>query len=226
MEDQALFSVMAQCFGPVSEQEWSQLTAADEWQDFLGAARSALQDSRLLGAEAAPARQLRGFCPLQEFLSVGEVDALFRPPTFAEKESFAARHFTGGLPASALPVESLYEVRAGRATGAYWGDAARSVSALVESLGLEVPHAFSACPDHLALELDLMAVLLRSGCAAQARAFFAERFSWLTAYRMRLLELGSQASFYVGLVDVLLGMREQQLMVMQSTFAPYETCIR
>ena len=32
--------------------------------------------------------------------------------------------------------------------------------------------------------------------------------AWLTAYRMRLLELADDARFYIGLVDVLVGMRE------------------
>ena len=32
----------------------------------------------------------------------------------------------------------------------------------------------------------------------------------MTAYRMRLLALGEEASFYVGLVDVILGIRAQQ----------------
>lgn len=259
MEDQALFSVMAQCFGLVDEDAWAKLTTAPLWPDFLDGVRRALQEDRLLGDPRVPARQLHGCCPLQEFLSVGEVNALFCPPSFAEKQLFSARHFTGGLPESAVPAESLYQsgriCRGGRGNrggqdgqggrsdqsgrsdqgsrggagaardkGGYLGTPARYMQALTSSLGLEVPPAFRACPDHVALELDLVAVLLRSGRHAQARTFFVERFAWLTAYRMRLLELGSEASFYVGLVDVLLGLREQQIMLMQPT-VQYEACI-
>lgn len=253
MEDQALFSVMAQCFGPVDEDAWVKLTAAPLWPDFLDGVRRALQEDRLLGDPRVPARGLHGCCPLQEFLSIGEVNALFCPPNFAEKQHFSACHFTGGLPDSAVPVESLYQgdcgsrsgrggrgeqdgqggrsdqgsrggAEAARNAGGYLGTPARYMQALTSSLGLEVPPAFRACPDHVTLELDLVAVLLRSGRHAQARTFFVERFAWLTAYRMRLLELGSEASFYVGLVDVLLGLREQQIMLMQPT-VQYEACI-
>ena len=92
-----------------------------------------------------------------------------------------------------------------------WQPGSKSpVGELVERLGMEVPPAFSACPDHLALELDLVAVMLRSGMREEARQFLAERFAWLTAYRMRLLALEDDARFYIGLVDVILAIRAQQ----------------
>ena len=121
-----------------------------------------------------------------------------------------------GLPESAVPAESLYTTWSNgslpspfsKAEGMYQGDSARYMRDLVERMGMRVPPEFSACPDHLALELDLAAVLLRSGMRDAARQFVLERFSWLTAYRMRLLELADDARFYIGLVDVLVGMRE------------------
>lgn len=78
---------------------------------------------------------------------------------------------------------------------------------LVRRMGMSLPPAFADCPDHLSIELDLLAVLLRSGITHQAREFLSERFAWLPAFRLRLLELEDQAHvrFYVGLVDVLLG---------------------
>lgn len=217
MEDEAVFSVLAQCFGPVDETEWNQLTRGPLWSDFLDGARRVMQADEL-GVQAAPLARARRRCPLQEFLSSGEVNALFAPPTYREKQAFAARHFAGGLPESAVPVESLYRAwSAGSAPapfsqqqGLYLGDSAHYLRELVERLGMEVPPAFAACPDHLALELDLVAVLLRSGMRKEARQFLAERFGWLTAYRMRLLALDDDARFYIGLVDVIVAICTQQ----------------
>lgn len=222
MEDAAVFSVLSKCFGAVDEGEWNCLTESRAWSAFLDGVRRLLQGDAFTCGESAPVRRMHERCPLQDFLSSGEVDALYRPLTFAEKASFAARHFTGGLPESAVPVESLYTAWQlphetnelfGRAQNLYGGSSARYMEALCASLGLRIPKQFADSADHLALELDLVAVLLRSGMTAQAREFLAERFEWLTAYRMRLLELAAldpDARFYIGLIDVLLGMRAAQ----------------
>lgn len=215
MEDAAVFSTLAQCFGPVGEDEWNELTDGAQWPEFLAGARRLLQDESPLGAEERPVSGMRARLPLQEFLSARELSALFAPPSYREKHGFAARHFTGGLPDSAVPVESLYRPArpAGPgepAGGGYLGDAARYVRDVADGLGLEVPAAFAACPDHLALELDLVAVLLRSGMEGPALAFLTERFGWLTAYRTRLIGLGEDASFYLGLIDLIMGIVAQQ----------------
>ena len=217
MESDEMFAVLSACFAPVERDEWAQLTAQPVWAGFLDAARRALQDDAALGEPASPISRARMRCPLQDFLSAGEVKALFAPPTYDEKRAFAARHFTGGLPDSAVPVESLYATWSNgtlpspfsRCAGMYQGDSARYMTDLVERMGMDVPPQFAACPDHLALELDLAAVLLRSGARDAARQFLSERLAWLTAYRMRLLTLGADAGFYIGLVDVLVGIRTQ-----------------
>ena len=85
------------------------------------------------------------------------------------------------------------------------------MSALAERLGFGIPSEFSDCPDHLALELDMVAVLLRSGMVDEARTFLSERFNWLTAYRRRLINLGSEANFYVCLCDLLIGIVAEQV---------------
>ncbi|OUO86166.1 nitrate reductase delta subunit [Gordonibacter sp. An230] len=217
MESDEMLAAMSVCFASVERDEWKQLTAQPVWSGFLDAARRALQDDDVFGEPTSPISRARKRCPLQEFLSAGEVRALFAPPTYDEKRAFEARHFTGGLTDSALPVESLYATWShgtlpspfSRCAGMYQGDSARYMKDLVERMGMGVPSQFAACPDHLALELDLAAVLLRSGARDAARQFLAERLAWLTAYRMRLLKLGPSAGFYIGLVDVLLGIRTQ-----------------
>jgi hypothetical protein len=62
---------------------------------------------------------------------------------------------------------------------------------------------------HLAFELDLLASLLRNNLTNQAAAFLEERFAWLHLYRAKLLELGDDAWFYRGLVEILLEIRER-----------------
>ncbi|WP_225749735.1 MULTISPECIES: molecular chaperone TorD family protein [unclassified Paraeggerthella] len=218
MKDEAMLSVLSMCFAPVEEAEWKQASTGAAWSDFLDAARCAMQDDRAFGETPSPIANARRRCPLQEFLSVGEVNALFRPPTYQEKRAFAARHFVGGLPESALPVESLYRPWTSAAGsspflrntgGLYWGDSALYMRDLIERLGFQVPPEFSACPDHLALELDLAATLLRFDMRDEARLFLVERLGWLTAYRLRLLSLEDDASFYIGLIDVLMGIWAQ-----------------
>lgn len=219
MDDAAVFSVLSKCFGPVDRDEWKQLTRSAAWAEFTDAVRCLLQDDRAFGTQVSPVKRSHGRVPMQEFLSENEVNELFCPPLYEEKQAFAARHFTGGLPQSAVPVESLYtdwEVPGkvnpviGKQKGLYLGASARYMRALVEQLGLEVPPAYADCPDHLALELDLVAVLLRSGMGAEARQFMAERFGWLTDYRLKLLSLDDDVRFYVGLVDVILGICAEQ----------------
>ncbi|MBC5585783.1 molecular chaperone TorD family protein [Eggerthella sp. NSJ-70] len=200
MECDEVFTVLSICFAPVERDEWEQLVGSALWSDFLDAvARCGSQDEAAL-ADRDPM-----------------VRALLAPPSYDEKRAFAARHFTGGLPESAVPVESLYTAWSNgslpspfsKAGGMYQGDAARYLRDLVERLGLEVPPQFAACPDHLALELDLVAVLLRSGRGDAALQFAQERFSWLAVYRRRLLELADDARFYIALIDVILDARER-----------------
>lgn len=210
MDEQAVFSVLAQCFGPIEQDEWEALADTGVWGDFLSSLCALITSGR---DDAAAGQQGRAAsdASVREDLAARGLEALTTPPTFAEKHHFAATHFTGGLPVSAMPVESLYRPwRSGAATfsaaegGCYGGDSARYVKDVVERLGMQVPPSFSAYPDHLALELDLVAVLLRSGMTEEARTFMGERFSWLAAYRDRLAQLEG-AAFYEALIDAVLG---------------------
>lgn len=212
--DALVFSTLARCFAPVSEHEWREITAASAWLDFLDGARELVQGRRLLGNSSAPAVKLRPCGSLSSCLAQPEVRALFAPPSFAEKQAFASRHFTGGLPQSALPVESLYTRWAKPGMGAfsgrcglYLGESALYMRDLAVSMGFEIPEEFSACPDHLAVELEFVAVLLEDDGGAEARLFMHERFGWLTDYRKKLMSLGEAALFYLACIDLVIGMR-------------------
>lgn len=223
MGDEIVFSTVSKCFASIDRDAWDALTQGAVWADFLDASRSLLQQGAKLGEDESPASRARLSCPLQDFLSVGEVNALFAPPSWENAQSFATLHFTGGLPASAPPIESLYRLPDGSMgpcalhgtsglPGSYCGEPARYMRGLVKRMGLSLPPEFADCPDHLSIELDLLAVLLRSGMTHQAHEFLSERFAWLPAFRLRLLGLEDdpRARFYVGLVDVLLGVWLQQ----------------
>ena len=216
IDDARLFAMLAQCFGPAARDEWDHATGNDEWQALIARLRVLIQQPDAWGA-AAPAVRAQRVAPLQEFLSEREVDALFAPPSFDEKRTFAARHFTGGLPESAQPIESLYVEWTNdpkrspfeRKKGLYSADTALYMRDLIADLGLALPESLAAYPDHLSLELDMVSFLLEAGRTDDARQLFLERSAWLTAYRLKLVALGDEALFYLAIVDALLGIRAQ-----------------
>ena len=108
VNDSLVFATLSACFGPVDEGTWAETTAPAAWSEFLTAARRLLQEVRPLSADSSPIEHAHAATPFSEYLTETEVKALYAPPSFEEKRQFAARHFTGGLPASAVPVESLY----------------------------------------------------------------------------------------------------------------------
>lgn len=216
------FAIMARCFSASTEGEWSQLTSPATWSGFVDALRRLLAFGVREGESARP----HPFAPgvsLNEVLSEGETQEMFLPPSFQAKATFEARHFIGGLPCSAMPVESLYSSSphggtenavAGEASlsapakKAFYGEpCAQYMADLLGRLGLDMPDGGKGYPDHLSVELDVLSLLVGEGCFDEAETFLVERFAWLTAYRKRLLALGSDAGFYLALVDLILGIR-------------------
>lgn len=186
-----MFSIASKLFASADEADYAELCAPETWGTFI----DELRDS------VAPR-------PLRELLGDREAEALQDPPSFEAYSRFCRRHFTGGLSASALPVESIYRTRREAPEGergSYCADSAQYMEDLITRLRLSLPPSYAAWPDHLALELDMLAVLQRSGCADEARLFLSERFDWLVDYRRQLLQLGDpQADFFIALVDVLI----------------------
>lgn len=217
--DAQVFFTISSCFGPASEDDWKACASSAAWSEFLTATRRLLQDERPLGAALAPIAHARTSEPFGAFLSVDEVRAIYAPPSYEEKHAFAARHFTGGLPTSAVPVESLYVKWSDRRDaapfaqreGLYRSDVALYMDDLLSALGYELPDALASTPDHLAVECAVVAALLEDGSNDHARSFLLERTAWLETYRARLRRIGDDALFYLALVDVLLGVRAMQL---------------
>lgn len=218
MENAEVFVVLSRCFAPVDQHEWNDLVSPEHWEVFLTSARSLLQRQEALSCDVAPLSRIGRPVPFEEFLVQDEVRALYAPPSASELSSFAARHFTGGLPSSAVPVESLYVAWSNRSQGSllgnlqghYCSDAAVRMRDLMATYGLDEKSMIAPYPDHLAVELDFAAFLLKTGNGEDAREFISERFSWLSSYRARMVKLGDEALFHLAIIDLVLGIRAQQ----------------
>lgn len=176
MADDLAFSIASRCFWHIGQDEWADIAASDVWAQFVAAL------ARMGARSQAP-----------------YMHRLATPPTW-EEFHIAQRRFVGGLPSSAVPVESLYAtpdqmiVRDPSGKRAYWlQQPALYMRQLIERLGMEVPHEFQDCPDHLALELDMASTLLALGANDQAADFIADRLGWLARYRARLVEIADTA---------------------------------
>ena len=137
--------------------------------------------------------------PLQEALSL---------PTWSARSSFQNELLVPGMPLAAMPVESLYKAwstQQGNAFGAtrglYLGDPARHLSQVYRELAIEVPAEFASMPDHLTLELELLALLLDAGNGEAARQLAADHLDWLITKRSRRCAAGTcwTASRFCGL---------------------------
>lgn len=115
--------------------------------------------------------------------------AALAPLGASEREALRDELLLPGVPYAVIPVESLYKpwsAQEGNAFGAtrglYMGDAARHMADVYRQLSLDVPEAFASMPDHLALELELLSLMLEAGNEAAARQFARDHFDWLDAY--------------------------------------------
>ncbi len=110
----------------------------------------------------------------------------------------ATEVLTPGMPLAALPVESLYKqwsagsAEMAAARGLYLGDAAHHIMSVYGKCGIEVPTAFSAMPDHIALVAELAAMLSAAGNAEAARRIAADHFDWLAGYDAALADRASR----------------------------------
>lgn len=194
-----VLETLALAFAPCGSDEWEELTGRESWDAVLESC----------GTVASSRGET-----LAGLLNAGEIGMLESPLGYAEKTAFEAGHFTGGLPESVVPVESLYRRPKVPGSGpCYEGPSAEYMRALVRRMGLQIPDALAAYPDHLAVEADLAALLVRSG-SEDAPAFIAVRLDWLVAYRSRLVRLAdAERCFYCALVDVALSVVDAAMQV-------------
>lgn len=216
MECAEMFTIMARCFSPTTQDEWNTITSNRTWGEFLVAMRYALQDAHALAEQQSSIARIHATCPLQDFLAATEINALFEPPTFEEKEIFASKHFAPeaqGSSEAALPVESLYLSWNNAVCSPFShrsglpGSSTVHMYVLAQRNNLKLPASLLGVRwDHLAVELSLIAKLFEEGKNSKALLLIRERLGWLTAYRRRLMALNDAAvDFFVALVDALMG---------------------
>ena len=163
----SLLSLIAPLFSALSEQEYAEVRENPAW-DVVRAASS--QEA----ADPAERETLGCACAL---------------PYWPQRSLLQNEVLVSGMPLAAMPVESLYKPwssDSGNAYGAqrglYRGEPARRMQSVYASLDIEVPARFAAMPDHLTLELELMALLLDAGNAAAAATVASEHLDWLDDY--------------------------------------------
>ncbi|MDJ1650256.1 MULTISPECIES: molecular chaperone TorD family protein [Gordonibacter] len=212
-----LLSLIAPLFSHLCEKEYAEVRENLAWP----AARNAVACL----AENADERRL--------------FERACRLPAWPERSLLQNEVLVSGMPLAALPVESLYKpwsLEPGNAYGAqrglFLGDPARHLQAVYAALDLTVPDQFVATPDHLALELDLLGLLVESGNVAAARDVAADHLDWLPAYDDALSRAAEQAagttrldeSHRAGLAEGIAHLRALTALagrlVREATFAP------
>lgn len=177
-----VLKIASWCYTWVDRETWQSLTDNGSWYDFV--------------------RSITSYLP--EDMRKNIVETLERVPSYEEKQLFMAQVFTGGLPDSALPVESLYlPLKPSDQGPCYLRDSADYMNALTKSLGIVIPESFHATPDHLSLELEVASLLAKEGDEDLAQKFISERLMWLTDYVDVLEGIDIDASFYVALTRAL-----------------------
>ncbi len=123
------------------------------------------------------------------FFFAGAVEGVASPPRSLEELKQAYWDaFANPLSDRVTPVESVYrpwseasttDAGMGGARGYLLSDRALHLLELYRLTGVAVPAGFEAMPDHLALELEFMALLCRRGHPAEQARFLEDHLSWL-----------------------------------------------
>lgn len=174
------FMVLSKCFAPLSKDSWEELVSS-EWDSFLEALATDLPDDKM---------------------PKSTLEILANPPSYEEKHAFAARHFTGGLPVSAMPIESLYVDEEADRTPEYYREPALYMKDLLKSLGYAIPKEYETYPDHIVIELEVLALLLDSDKEG-ARDFALTRFYWIPKFKNKINAFGKESAFYMAAIDAL-----------------------
>ncbi|MDR2197313.1 MAG: molecular chaperone TorD family protein [Coriobacteriales bacterium] len=171
-------------------ESWARFEDAGTWRCFIDTIRQLLTDT-----QASKNPLLQRLSEKAGFTF--DLGVLSQAPRFEAQMDFARRHLVGGLPTSVLPIESFYRcwthqdstsLAFAHQRGLYHSDAAAHMTSLLERFELTVTGDALLPPDHLAIELSFLAVLLRHGSNADIRIFIDDHLSWLPSYIDTLLD--------------------------------------
>lgn len=118
--------------------------------------------------------------------------------------------FKGPFPPYVVPVESAYKPWAGSNPAAecsqhrdmLMGDPAIEMLKRYRTDGIELPPAFKAYPDHVALILDYAGLLLERGAPGAYEEFAAAHLDWMDALRRDIHSM-TESPFYRAAADLL-----------------------
>jgi TorA maturation chaperone TorD len=179
---------LSECFKP-PDTAFCAAVASGALRDFLGAACQALKIH-------APAL-LAGLTTCRE-----------EPPALAQAYR---RLFEGPLPPYVVPVESVYKrwttdpaCRLSMAgdTGYLMGDPAMDMIARYRARRMRIPDRYVSMPDHIALELEYLAILFTDGDAAAPREFVARHLDWARDLAREIREAPGADRFYVAVSEI------------------------
>lgn len=80
------------------------------------------------------------------------------------------------------------------------GDSATHMADLYRDLGLRAPEEWAHAPDHLALEMEFLALLIEHGTPAQQERFLAQHLSWVPDLVARAEAAGVEG-FYLAVLQ-------------------------
>jgi hypothetical protein len=211
------FALFYRCPRP---ETWAQLEHPDTWQRFTDTIRDSLKGQfpsrqflirRPSGNPPPPKEPLSRWLFGETGLRFAERD-LSRAPHFEEHLNFARAYLAHDMPTGAAPIESLYRcwphgghgtLSHVQPTGLYNGNAAAHMASLLEEYGCPRVEDASLPPDHLAVELGFLALLIQYGDPIDIRQFIDDHLSWLPSYVDALFDQIPHARIFIALTILL-----------------------
>jgi len=127
-------------------------------------------------------------CKQDPMLAGREKDWPVPPSTLAEWQQLYYQSFVVSAQKCLIPVESIYRqwtydetcsLPIAKEKGHLMSDAALHMRKLYQEYGVELPESMNQQPDHLALELEFMGVLVELGNLERQRIFVREHLDWV-----------------------------------------------